>query len=209
LMAARLVAFSALLVGIAGIFLSLYPSVLESTESDCPWLMRHAPSLYSALSLSSLKAMLGLGRSLPDGPVDPSDGLRWFTEKELSQYDGSDESKPIMLAVKGFVFDVTEKGSQFYGKGKVWQRSCAVGCAELGKHLAPTVQAYNVFAGRDSTRALTLGSLEAKDVSSTDLSDFTPQQQQAAEEQRAFYAGKYTLVGKLRAAAAAAGEPGR
>ncbi len=51
--------------------------------------------------------------------VDPADGLRWFTVDELAKYDGSDEAQPIMLAVKGFVFDVTEKGSQYYGKGKV------------------------------------------------------------------------------------------
>lgn len=55
-----------------------------------------------------------------------------------------------------------------------------------------------MFAGKDSTRALTLGSLDEKDTRSTDISDFTPQQAAAAEEQRVFYAGKYKLVGKLR-----------
>lgn len=59
------------------------------------------------------------------------------------------------------------------------------------------MQAYNCFAGKDSTRALTLGSLRPEDISSTDVSDFTPAQLEAAEEQRKFYEGKYELVGKL------------
>ncbi len=62
----------------------------------------------------------------------------------------------------------------------------------------PLSQTYNVFAGKDSTRALTLGSLEQSDIARSDISDFTPQQLEAVEEQRAFYAGKYKLAGKLR-----------
>lgn len=49
------------------------------------------------------------------------------------------------------------------------------------------MQAYNCFAGKDSTRALTLGSLRPEDIGSTDISDFTPAQMEAAEEQRKFY----------------------
>ena len=39
-----------------------------------------------------------------------------YSLKELREYDGSDENKPILLAVNYKVFDVT-KGKQFYGKG--------------------------------------------------------------------------------------------
>ncbi|RHY31930.1 hypothetical protein DYB32_003037 [Aphanomyces invadans] len=49
-----------------------------------------------------------------------------FTIEELKQYDGTDESRPIYMAVGGVVLDVTS-GSKFYQKG-----------AE-----------YNQFAGQD------------------------------------------------------------
>nr|XP_018267382.1 uncharacterized protein I303_01368 [Kwoniella dejecticola CBS 10117]OBR89540.1 hypothetical protein I303_01368 [Kwoniella dejecticola CBS 10117] len=49
----------------------------------------------------------------------------------LSQYDGSDPSKPIYVAIKGRVFDVTAK-PEMYGKGK----------------------GYNIFAGKDASKGL-------------------------------------------------------
>ncbi len=52
-----------------------------------------------------------------------------FTEKELSGFNGSDPSKPIYLAIKGTVFDVSS-GRQFY----------APGCG------------YSIFAGKDASR---------------------------------------------------------
>ena len=42
--------------------------------------------------------------------------VRVFTSLELKQFDGSDENKPIYLAMLGRVFDVT-KGSRHYGPG--------------------------------------------------------------------------------------------
>ena len=36
---------------------------------------------------------------------------------ELKQFDGSGPSGRLYVAVNGKVFDVTDKGSQFYGKG--------------------------------------------------------------------------------------------
>ncbi|KAF2764442.1 hypothetical protein EJ03DRAFT_378608 [Teratosphaeria nubilosa] len=43
------------------------------------------------------------------------DGLR-LTEKEMEQYDGTDDSKPIYLAINGTIFDVSASPS-FYGPG--------------------------------------------------------------------------------------------
>jgi hypothetical protein len=77
----------------------------------------------------------------------------------------------------GDVFDVKEKGAQFYAKGS----------------------GYNMFAGKDSTRALSLGSMEEKDLYSADISDFTEAQLRAVKEQHDFYLGKYTLVGRIKA----------
>lgn len=72
-------------------------------------------------------------RSRPqDDPISPS---------ALSAYDGSDPSKPIYVAIKGRVFDVTPK-KEMYGKG----------------------QGYNVFAGRDASKGLGMSSLDPKDA---------------------------------------------
>lgn len=62
-----------------------------------------------------------------DDPISSSD---------LAQYDGSDPSKPIYVAIKGRVFDVTHK-KDMYGKGT----------------------GYNVFAGKDASKGL--GGLQA------------------------------------------------
>ena len=62
-----------------------------------------------------------------------------WSEADLRPYDGSkDEDGPILLAVKGDVFNVGYKGRQFYGPG-----------AE-----------YAIMAGRDATRFLAKNSLE-------------------------------------------------
>ena len=52
-----------------------------------------------------------------------------FTASELMQYNGQDPAKPIYMAVKGTVFDISEKRGM-YGVG----------------------QTYNVFTGRDASR---------------------------------------------------------
>lgn len=83
-----------------------------------------------------------------------------FTLEELKQYDGSDGAKPIYVAIKGqcalpiagicahpvvssagTVFDVTHKRDT-YGKGKT----------------------YNLFAGKDASKALGMSSLKEEDA---------------------------------------------
>ena len=62
-------------------------------------------------------------------PDAKKDGDRIFTAEELLEFDGSDPSKPVYLAVKGVVFDVSER-RQMYEPGK----------------------GYSVFAGRDASK---------------------------------------------------------
>jgi len=38
---------------------------------------------------------------------------------ELKQFDGTCTSGKLYVAVNGKIFDVTDKGSQFYGKGRL------------------------------------------------------------------------------------------
>ena len=49
-------------------------------------------------------------------PTEPLQQLGNMTLLELSKYDGRDPLRPLLLAVKGRVFDVT-MGRAFYGPG--------------------------------------------------------------------------------------------
>ncbi|XP_069118634.1 uncharacterized protein [Argopecten irradians] len=64
-----------------------------------------------------------------------------FTASELRGYDGRDSKKPLLMAVRGVVFDVSE-GKDFYGPGA----------------------GYHALVGRDASRAIALWSLEEKDM---------------------------------------------
>lgn len=67
------------------------------------------------------------------------DGKRIFTREELEKYNGSDPSLPLLLAIKGQVFDVT-KNSKLYTEG-----------------------AYGVFLGKDASNALGKSSTSIQD----------------------------------------------
>lgn len=156
--------------GAAGAALALAVALLWPSGAPrgpgCPYLPRG----------SFLGAVVGrFWPNMFDGAQYDSTGLRYYTREELAKYDGSDPSLPLLLGMNGDVFDVTEKGSGFYGKGA----------------------AYNCFAGKDSTRALSIGSLEEDDLYRVDISDFTPEQHKAVKEQHDFYLGKYVLVGRI------------
>ena len=44
---------------------------------------------------------------------------------ELKQFDGTAQSGKLYVAVNGKIFDVTDKGYQFYGKGMcVYMKPC-------------------------------------------------------------------------------------
>ncbi|KAL3679169.1 hypothetical protein R1sor_022125 [Riccia sorocarpa] len=60
---------------------------------------------------------------------------------ELSKHDGSNADLPLLVAIRGKIYDVSS-ASDFYGPGK----------------------AYAVFAGKDATRALAKMSTKAEDV---------------------------------------------
>ncbi|KER30099.1 hypothetical protein T265_03366 [Opisthorchis viverrini] len=79
--------------------------------------------------------------------------MRDFTLEELQQFDGNGPDGRILLAVNGNVFDVTENGQNFYGKG------------------AP----YSSFAGKDVSRALACFKAELVEVGGRydDLSDLS------------------------------------
>lgn len=63
------------------------------------------------------------------------------TEEELRAYDGSDPTKPLLMAIKGHIYDVSPS-RLFYGPGG----------------------AYALFAGRDASRALGRMSFDPNDL---------------------------------------------
>jgi predicted heme/steroid binding protein len=71
-----------------------------------------------------------------------------FTPEELSQYDGTDPSKPIYIALKGRVYDVSagpgyygKEGSYSYFSGKDASRAYITGCWDTD--LIPDLRGLN------------------------------------------------------------------
>ena len=119
-------------------------------------------------------------RPASDAGADPASGLPLWTAADLARHgacSGAASDLPgcrVLLGVAGRVYDVTDKGSVYYAPGR----------------------GYCVFAGRDSTRALALGSLEAADVALAGWVGGV--EERAVEEQARFYAEKYgPAVGAL------------
>ncbi|KAJ4784222.1 Membrane steroid-binding protein 1 [Rhynchospora pubera] len=94
-------------------------------------------------------------------------------EDELRMYDGSDPEKPILTAIKGQIYDVS-KSSMFYGPG------------------GP----YELFAGKDHSRALAKMSFEPADVTG-DLSGLEPYELETLNDWEARFMSKYTKVGTI------------
>ena len=67
---------------------------------------RTALLLLLMLSVATLQTVLCNQSMLP-----PYESLPSMSRAELSEHDGTDTSKPLLVAIKGYVFDVSE--SQF------------------------------------------------------------------------------------------------
>lgn len=96
-----------------------------------------------------------------------------LTEHQLRQFNGSDPSKPIYVAVKGRIFDVTT-GKSFYGPGG----------------------AYAMFAGREASRALAKMSKEEEDISAS-LDDLTDKEIGVLKDWEKKFEAKYPIVGRV------------
>ncbi|WEW55552.1 hypothetical protein PRK78_000983 [Emydomyces testavorans] len=94
---------------------------------------------------------------------------------ELSRSDGSDPSRPTLVAIKGVVFDVS--GNPAYKPGG----------------------SYNVFAGKDASRALACSSLKAEDCR-PDWGDLEEKEKGVLEEWFAFFSKRYNVVGMVAGA---------
>ncbi|KXN82262.1 putative steroid-binding protein 3 [Leucoagaricus sp. SymC.cos] len=96
-----------------------------------------------------------------------------MTTEELKQYDGSDPSKSIYVAIKGDIFDVSHKADS-YGPGK----------------------SYNIFAGKDGSRGLGRSSLKTEDAVA-DYSVLDEKEMKVLNEWHSFFLKRYNVVGKV------------
>lgn len=98
--------------------------------------------------------------------------LRDMTLEQLAQHDGSDPSKPLYLAIKGMVFDIT-KGKQFYGPDGVYP-----------------------FAGKEVARAFALLSTDTADCNDN-LEGLSYTELENLREWTAKFNFKYPVVGRI------------
>ncbi|KAI0088119.1 progesterone binding protein [Irpex rosettiformis] len=96
-----------------------------------------------------------------------------FTLQQLKEFDGSDTDKPIYVAIKGTVFDVSHK-RETYGKGG----------------------SYNLFAGKDASKALGKSSLKEEDAS-PDYSDLPEAELKVLNDWHGFFLKRYNVIGKV------------
>ncbi|XP_048536452.1 probable steroid-binding protein 3 [Triticum urartu] len=98
-----------------------------------------------------------------------------LTAAQLRAYDGTDASKPIYVAIRGKVFDVSA-GRGFYGPGGD----------------------YALFAGCEAARALAKMSKDAADVSG-DLSGLSDKELGVLADWESKFQAKYPVVARLAA----------
>lgn len=96
-----------------------------------------------------------------------------LTLEQLKEFDGSDPSKPIYVAIKGRVFDVST-GTSFYGPGG----------------------AYAMFAGKDASRALAKMSKNEDDVVGS-LDGLTDKEMGVLLDWEKKFEAKYPIVARL------------
>lgn len=134
------------------------------------------------LYTSQLWTML-LGKPKPTSPI----AYKTWTLEELHQYNGVDNPR-ILLAIKGLVYDVTDKGSSYYGPGTEGDTIFIGG-------------SYHVMAGEDASLALATLRLPSSktELRSTgyDLSNLSEKELDVLEGWVRKFESKYVLVGKL------------
>lgn len=107
-------------------------------------------------------------------PLPPPVQLGEVTEEELKAYDGADPKKPLLMAIKGQIYDVSQS-RMFYGPG------------------GP----YALFAGKDASRALAKMSFEDKDLNG-DLSGLGVFEIDALQDWEYKFMSKYVKVGTVK-----------
>lgn len=113
------------------------------------------------------------GKKEPARAPLPEAEVRDYSLSELTDYDGSDPTKPLLIGIRGYVYDVT-RGRDFYGPG------------------GP----YGMFAGKDCTRALAKVSFD-EELFTGNTEGLDPDELDKLEEWVEMFEGKYRRLGKL------------
>ncbi|KAF5480387.1 hypothetical protein F2P56_001142 [Juglans regia] len=119
----------------------------------------------------------------PSQPPPPPVQLGEISEDDLKQYDGSDPEKPLLMAIKGQIYDVSQS-RMFYGPG------------------GP----YALFAGKDASRALAKMSFEEKDLTG-DITGLGPFELEALQDWEFKFMSKYVKVGTVKSVPVTDGAP--
>ncbi|KAJ2938861.1 hypothetical protein O0L34_g18490 [Tuta absoluta] len=120
--------------------------------------------------LKSKFGKVAVEQAVPELPKIRKD----MTVAELRQFDGTQADGRVLVAVNGWIFDVT-RGRRFYGPG------------------GP----YAAFGGKDASRGLATFSVTSSDKEYDDLSDLNSMEMESVKEWEAQFREKYDLVGKL------------
>ncbi|KAI8100875.1 hypothetical protein M9434_005260 [Picochlorum sp. BPE23] len=96
-----------------------------------------------------------------------------LTLEELSKYNGMDPCRPLSVAVRGHVYDVSQ-GVEFYGPGK----------------------AYSVYAGREISRALAMMSLNEEDCNDN-ISSLSEKEKEVLAQWEKKFSQKYPKIGTV------------
>jgi len=113
----------------------------------------------------------------PAPPLPAPTQLGEITAEELQTYDGNDVNKPLLMAIKGQIYDVSQSRA-FYGPG------------------GP----YALFAGKDASRALAKMSFEEKDLTG-DVEGLSAYESEALTDWEYKFMSKYVKVGTVKPAA--------
>jgi membrane-associated progesterone receptor component len=101
-----------------------------------------------------------------------------ITAEELRNYDGTKPDKPLLMAIKGQIYDVSQSRA-FYGPE------------------GP----YALFAGKDASRALAKMSFEEKDLTG-DIEGLSAYETEALTDWEYKFMSKYVKVGTVKPAEA-------
>lgn len=96
-----------------------------------------------------------------------------ISESQLGRYDGSNDNLPILVAIRGKIYDVSS-GKSFYGPGG----------------------SYAMFSGKDASRALAKMSTKSEDVVA-DIDDLSEKEIGVLDDWDRKFAAKYPVVGRV------------
>ncbi|KAK6155730.1 hypothetical protein DH2020_009978 [Rehmannia glutinosa] len=131
-------------------------------------------------------------------PLPPPVQLGEISVEELKQYDGSDPNKPLLMAIKGQIYDVTQ-GRSFFSFCLVRSeyRVSLDGKPDLVVMFYGPGGPYALFAGKDASRALAKMSFEDKDLNG-DLTGLGVFELEALQDWEYKFMSKYVKVGTVK-----------